>query len=310
MNDINITKDEITLKELIVNFIKILAFLKKQLIKLIIVGLIGGIFGFIYASREPVKYIAKTIFILEDSKNGGSNFGGLASLAGQFGVDVSGGAGGGMFTGDNILLYFKSSSLAKEVLLSVYDSSKKTTIADEYSEIYNLTSQWEKINNIGRVKFPPISLETKYSRLKDSLLQTIISDINSTKVNVQRVDKKSGFIEVSVKMINEDIAKIYCERLVQIAVEKYLNVKTKRQKATVEKLQARVDSIALVLNQKTYTNAHLQTNMSTMDINPMYKTQSTVASEKNIRDKNLLTNIFVTVSQNLELAKLDRKSVV
>jgi hypothetical protein len=48
----------------------------------------------------------------------------LASLAGQFGVDVGGASGSAVvLSGDNILLYFKSESLAREVLLSKYDST-------------------------------------------------------------------------------------------------------------------------------------------------------------------------------------------
>ena len=69
------------------------------------------------------------------------------------------------------------------------------------------------------------------------------------------------------------LAKKYCERIVQRVVERYINVKIKRQKATVDKLQARVDSIANLLQQKTYSGASLQNTSSVMDINPLYRTK-------------------------------------
>jgi len=101
--------DEISLKELILKIKEWVAYLKTQWWKIAIAGFMGGIIGFVYAWMQPITYTAKTTFVVEDAKSSGGNLGGLASLAGQFGVDVgSGGGGGGLLSGDNILLYFKS----------------------------------------------------------------------------------------------------------------------------------------------------------------------------------------------------------
>ena len=75
------------------------------------------------------------------------------------------------------------------------------------------------------------------------------------------------------------------------------------QKNTVEKLQSRVDSIARLLNQKTISSAALVTSANTLDINPLYKSNSIVATENTIRDKTMLSTIFAAATQNLELAK-------
>lgn len=302
-NSINSEIDEISLRDLILKIKEWFNFLSSKWKFILFIGLIGGIVGLIYSSGKPIIYSAKITFILEEGKSGSSGLGGLASLAGQFGVDVGSGAGANILSGDNILAYFKSPSLAREVLLSEYDTSKGETIADVYAKVYRLNENWEKNKQIGKVKFASLSPYSNYTRVQDSLLQKISESIITNQFNVTRPDKKASFIDVSVSMQNEILAKKYCERIVQRVVDRYINTKTQRQKATVDKLQFRVDSIASLLRQKTISGASLQNTSSTMDINPLYRTGTSVAVETTIRDKTLLSNIFVSVTQNLEMAK-------
>lgn len=302
-NQVTNSSDEISLKELLQKAGEWWRYLKTQWWKIAIVGFLGGVIGFVYAWMQPITYTAKTTFVVEEAKSGTSGLGGLASLAGQFGVDVGGGSAGGLFSGDNILLYFRSPSLAREVLLTQYDSSSNQSVADIYSTVYELKEEWGGDNKIGKVNFPPTVLNKAFSRLQDSLLQTMIEVILKKQFTVAKTDKKAGFIDVTTTMQNEALAKVYCERIVQLAVEKYVRIKTQRQKATVDKLQARVDSIANLLRQKTVSVASLQTSSTTMDINPLYKTGTAVAVETTGRDKTMLATIFASVSQNLEMAK-------
>lgn len=295
--------DEISLKDLLQKVGEWWRYLKTQWWKIAIVGFLGGVMGIVYAWMQPINYTAKITFVVEEGKSGTSGLGGLASLAGQFGVDIGGGSGGGLFSGDNILLYFKSPSLAREVLLTPYDSSSNQSVADVYSTIYELKTAWKKNEKIGQVIFPPLSVGKVYTRLQDSLLQKMIDGILKKQFTVAKTDKKAGFIDVTATMQNEMLAKVYCERIVQLAVEKYIGIKTQRQKATVDKLQVRVDSIANLLRQKTVSGATLQTSSSTMDINPLYKTGTAVAVETTVRDKTMLATIFASVTQNLEMAK-------
>lgn len=301
---INYSSDEISLKQLIEKVREWWIFLETKWLKIVLVGFIGGSLGFLYAWMQPIIYTAKITFVVEEGKSSSTGLGGLASLAGQFGVDVGGASGGGVLSGDNILLYFKSESLAREVLLSRYDSLTSKSLADVYSEVYELKKKWADNSNVGKVDFVPISpTSKKYSRLQDSLIQSITFEILKNQFVVSKTDKKAGFIEVSAKMENEKLAKLYCERIVKVAVDRYINIKTQRQKITVEKLQARVDSVSNLLGKKTVSSAALQTSSSTMDINPLYKTGTAVAVETTVRDKTMLATIFASVVQNLELAK-------
>lgn len=295
--------DEISLKELIQKLREWVAYLKTQWWKIAIAGIIGGAIGFVYAWMQPITYTAKTTFVVEDAKSGGG-LSGLASLAGQFGVDVGGGGGGGLIAGDNILLYFKSESLAREVLLSPWDSSGKQSLADRYIQTHGFQEKWAENKKIGYVSFPVDTYGSNYSRLQDSLLQVLINDhIINKQFAINRIDRKAGFIQLSVTMQNEALAKVYCDRLVDIAVKRYVVLKTERQQKTVDKLQARVDSISDLLNRKTSASAALQTAAATMDVNPLYKTSTTIATELTARDKTMLTTVFGEVVKNLELAK-------
>lgn len=294
--------DEISLKELIQKLGEWFAYLKTQWWKIAIAGIIGGALGFLYAWMQPITYTAKTTFVVEDAKSGPS-LGGLASLAGQFGVDVGGGGGGGLIAGDNILLYFKSESLAREVLLSPWDSLGRKCFADAYVEAYELNKIWQDNPSIGKVSFSIKNGPIQNVRIQDSLLQEIIRSISKNKFSIGRVDKKAGFLEVSVTSISEDWAKRFCDKIVEVAVKRYLSLKTERQQKTVDKLQARVDSIGSLLNLKTTASASLQTALSTMDVNPLYRTGTAVASELSSRDKTMLAAVYGEVVKNLELAK-------
>jgi hypothetical protein len=297
--------DEISLKELFHKLGIWWRFIKKQWVKIIIIGFIGACIGLLYAWMRPINYKAKITFVVEEGKSGTSSLGGLASLAGQFGVDVGGvGGGAGVLSTDNILLYFKSESLSREVLLSRYDSLTNKSIADIYAEVYELKKKWADNEKIGKVDFPPTGTTNKmYSRLQDSLIQTITDEILKTQFVVTKTDKKAGFIEVIVNLENELLSKFYCERIVKVAIDRYINFKTQKQKIIVDKLQVRVDSVANLLGKKTASGAALQTSSSTMDINPLFKTGTAVAVETTIRDKTMLATIFASAIQNLELAK-------
>lgn len=291
---------EITFKELIQELRIWIDYLKTKWIKIAIACILGGAVGYLYAFLQPITYTAKTTFVVEEAKSGGS-LSSLASLAGQFGVDLGSNAGGGLITGDNILLYFKSESLIREVLLSPWDS--KLSIADKYLELNGLKKSWEKDSTWKTFKIPVKEKNISYTRKQDSLLQLVVKNIIKTELQISRVDKKAGFLELSSTMIDEELSKRFNDQLVKSAVDQYVSLKTERQKKTVQKLQQRADSIARLLNVRTSISASLQTKMSTMDVNPIFKTSSSISAEVTSRDKTMLGAIYVEVVKNLEMAK-------
>jgi hypothetical protein len=294
-SQLTIDSDEISLKELIEKFVQVFKYLLARWVVILIAGLIGGMIGFYNASKKPIRYIAKMTFVVEDAKAGG----GIASLAGQFGFDVGGGGGGSIFSGDNILLFLKSESLVRETLLTRLDEKNESTLADRYAEVNKLKEGWSKNEKIGNIQFSKFTFEN-LPRKEDSLLQGIEAGIIKNELAIARPDKKASFIEAKATTLDEAFSKIFLDRLVKVATDRYVESKTKTKASNVAMLQRRADSLSAVLNNKTYSAAASQ--QSLVDVNPALKT-SAINSEITTRDKTMAATVFAEVVKNLELSK-------
>ena len=291
------SSDEISIKELIQKMQSLCKFLLSKWLVILLFGILGAAIGFGYAFLQPIKYTSKLSFVVEDGKSGG---GGLASLAGQFGFDLGGaGGGGGVFSGDNILLFLKSEGLVRETLLTSYDELGKTTLADRYAEVAKLKEGWEKNPKVGVVEFSPFVAKVM-PRKEDSLMQAIVKGIILSELSVSKPDKKASFIEVKVSSKDELFAKLFAERLVKVATDRYIESKTKTKALNIAKLQYKADSLTALLNNKTYAAAASQ--QSLVDANPALRT-APIASEISSREKTMAATIFAEVVKNLEISK-------
>lgn len=293
--------DEISFAEIKTKIKSWLFHLKQYWSKLLLVGILGGLLGLLYAFITPKKFKAKLSFVVEEGK---STTGGLASLAGQLGFDVgssSTGGTSGLLYGENLLLFLKSNNLTKEVLLTPYDTLKNYSLADKYAEVYKLRKKWTKSRKINQTVFFPVTHTLPFTRLQDSLLHLICERILLKEIKVERPEKKASFINVETILRDELLSKYYCERLVTKAVAKYIYYKTMRQKTNVDRLQQRADSIGNILNNKTFISASDQEKI--LDVNPAART-ATVNAEMSSRDKTMMLTLFGEVVKNLEIAKV------
>ncbi len=140
---------------------------------------ITALIGVLIAWLTPITYTSKLTFVLEEGK---SNAGGLSSLAGQFGVDLNSITGSSnMLAGDNIIGLLMSKKMVEKSLLTNYDNSNQS-LADIFSEEYNLQKKWKK--KFGKkIKFSPIQTRHNYTRTQDSLLNLIEMNIIHDKLN-------------------------------------------------------------------------------------------------------------------------------
>lgn len=290
-------QDEVSVKELVFRFRSIFSYLLSKWLVILIVGLAGAGLGITYAFLQPVKYMYRLSFVAEDQKSG---MGGLAAIAGQFGFDLGGAASGGVFSGDNVLLFLKSENLCRESLLTNYDSAGTQLLADKYAEVYELKKSWAKEKGIGPVDFS-LYKNGKLPRLQDSLVQIIVQRILKKDLDVSKPDKKASFVVVSATMRDELLSKFFCERLVKIATDKFIESKTRTMAINVAKLQYRADSLGALLNSSTYTAAAAQQML--VDLNPALRSAS-VNAEISSRNKTMIGTIFAEVVKNLEIAKV------
>lgn len=284
-------------RELFIRVKELILFLKSKWVRIILAGLFGSIIGILLAIFTPVRYIAKLTFVVEESN---ASRGGLSSLAGQFGFDIGNSGGGSLFAGDNILLFLKSESLCRETLLTPYDEIGKLTLADRYAEVKNLKKSWIKSKEIGEVNFAKDGGKV-ITRIEDSLLQVIIKKhILANDLFVMKPDKKASFIQVIMSTRDEKLSLLFSQRLVKIASDKFIESKTKPRAENVAILQRRADSLANLLEDKSYKAASSQQVL--VDVNPALKT-APIAAEISAREKSMVGTIFAEVVKNLELGK-------
>jgi hypothetical protein len=193
----------------------------------------------------------------------------------------------------------RSHKKIKNTLINHFGKSTTISIADEYARTSKLSESWgKKYNNGKAVRFPLDS--AGYTRLQDSLLQVITQRIIQKELSVGKPDKKLSFFEATVTMHNEALAQVFTTRLIDQATRFYIYTKTKRQRNNVNRLQARADSIGLILNQRTYSAS--QANNIMLDVNPAYPTAN-VGVELKERDKLVLQTIYSEIVKNLEISR-------
>lgn len=291
-------QDEISLKELILKIQKWVKYLRNRWLIILIGGGIGAGLGLAYALIKKPVYIAELTFVLEDSKS--SPFGGYASVASQFGIDLGGASSSGVFSGDNILEFLKSRLMVEKTLLSplIYKENLQS-LADYYIEMNDLRASWSEDSLLKNTHFPIGPDRKDFSLQQDSILNSIYTGITKKNLKVTKPDKKLSFISVECTTKDEVFSKAFTERLVKEAIDFYVQTKTQRSKITVNTLQQKADSLESLLNRKTYTAAASQD----MNLNPA-RSMAGVRTELVVRDKVVLQTMYAEVVKNLELSRM------
>lgn len=291
---------EISLLELVLKIREWFFYLFNKWVIILLLGVIGGTLGFLYAwSKKPI-YTATTSFVMEDSRN--SSLGQYAGLAALAGVNV-GGSGGGLFMGDNLLELYKSRTMLQKTLLSygLFDG-KQDLLINRYIKINKLREGWDKKANLKGISFQiPFK---NYTRLHDSIMTAIISDINKTSLTVNKPDKKLGIINVDVKSKDEQFAKCFNDRVVATVNQFYIETKTKKQNTNILILQHQADSVKKMLNVAIGGTA------SSLDANPNANPALQilrVPSQRKQIDVQANSAIYAEIVKNLELAKLSSR---
>lgn len=291
-------EDEISIKDLILKIQEWGKYLwSKWLVILIFVSLGGGL-GLVYALVKKPLYVAELTFVLEDGKS--NALGTYAGLVSQLGIDFGGGSSSGVFSGDNILEFLKSRLLVEKALLSpIILNGKVGSLADHYIDMNGLRESWKKNPSLKNLGYPVGVSRKGFTLQQDSILNSIYEKIITKNLSVTKPDKKLSFISVECTTKDEIFSKAFTERLVNEAIDFYVQTKTQRSKITVNNLQTKADSLESLLNRKTYFVAASQD----MNLNPA-RNMAGVNTELATRDKVMLQTMYAEVVKNLEISKL------
>jgi hypothetical protein len=303
---INMESDEISLKGIIFKILKLWEYLLSRWLVVLLFGLLGAALGFTYAFFSKTVYTATTTFVLDDEKGSGG-LGNLAGLASMAGVDL-GGAGGGIFQGDNILGLYKSRTMLQQTLLtSVNIGEKKELLVDRYIAFNILNGSWSDKSEIKALPFLVDTLNErnqylKPNRLRDSILGVIVLDLNRNYLTVAKPDKKLSTIQVDVKAKDEFFAKAFNDALVKNVNEFYINTKTKKTLKNVQILQHKTDSVKRVMNGAIYTAVAV--GDATPNLNPTRQVQRVAPAQKAQFSTETNKAILAEMVKNLEMTKM------
>ena len=297
MEQVTQQTDEISLKELIQKAGEIVSYLKTQWWKLMLLGLLGGVGGFIYAKFSKPKYTAKLTFALAES---GDKMGGIGSIASQFGVDLMGGGSAGAFSGDNLLELMKSRLLVEKTLLTVVDSAgKPKLLVNQYID-FNKPKKPKprKPEDPLPVYFTGHEDKQGYSLAQDSFLAKVSADLTKTHLQVAKMDKKLAIVSVSFTGKDQWFAKNFTQILTQNVTEFYVETKTGQMRKNVKMMEHKVDSVKQALGQAMYGVA------SEVDGNQfLVRGVAKVPQAKKQLEIQVLSTMYGELIKNLELSR-------
>jgi hypothetical protein len=299
MNEQN-ENDEISLKDLLEKAKEWFSYLVSQWKIIVLAGIIGAALGLTYSfSKKPV-YTATLSFALEDEKSGGG-LGGALGLASSFGIDLGGG-GGSLFTGSNLTELFKSRSMVEQTLLTpVRYEGKNISLAEMYIGNQEWRESWKDEPKFASLQFLPNANRKGYSRVQDSILGVMYTDLSKNGLVVGQKDKKIAIISIDVSSTNELFAKYFTEALVKQVSDFYIETKSKKSRENMDILVRQTDSIRRELNGAITGVA--VANDNTFGLNPAMNVRRAPSARRQV-DVQANTAILTELVKQTELAKV------
>ncbi len=291
--------DEITLKELLEKAKEWYSYLLSQWKIIVLAGVVGAALGLAYSlSKKPI-YTATLSFALEDEKGGGMS--GALGLASSLGLDL-GGSAGGMFTGSNLTVLFKSRSMVEETLMQpVQDGNDTISLAEMYIRIMEWRKVWQQKPKLNAIQFPPLTKRKYFTREHDSIMGKMYEDLTKTSLTVAQKDKKISIISIDVKSENEAFAKAFTETLAKQVSDFYVATKSKKSRMNMNILQHQTDSIRAELNGAITGVA--VANDNTFMLNPALNVNRAPSAKRQV-DVQANTAILTELVKQTELAKV------
>ena len=287
---------EINLKTLILNVIKLNKLILSKWKIVLIYLIIGLTIGYLYAKDKKSQYISELTFIVEDDN-------GLSSdnlLASTIGVEL-GGKNKGMYSGENLIELLKSRKMIEKTLLASVPYKKKIiTLVEYYIIEKKLRLKWNENKKIKNIEFKPNKQRCNFSFEEDSILGTISEQLK-TELIISQKNKKSSILTIEISSTNELFAKYFTELLTTIVAKEYIENKSKKAKINMLILQKQTDSVRNELNNAISGVAIANDN--TFNLNPALNVHKIPSArrEVDIQANNLILSELI---KQLEISKV------
>ncbi len=269
---------------------------------ILLFALIGLGYAYYKTKDYHTTYTGKVTFVLSsETGNSSAGFGGLAS---QLGLGNSG-SSAGVFTGENILLFFKSKKVFKIALFRKIPE-KNESLINYFTRTFGFNAGW----NTPRLKnaFPFPDDAAQLTPVQDSLFNSIQGFIISAPGYFEptKPDKKLVFYEVTSTTPDEMFSAYLPKFIVEETANFYISTKTQRAKQNLVMIQHQVDSLGRILNRTLASTA--QTTYVPFGINPgiaaqmapVKKAEAAIGGAKS----SVLSGAYGQMVSSLEAAKV------
>ena len=273
-----------------VKLIDVLLYLAKRWYFIILATLLGGAIGYYKIRNIQPTYTANISFVLSTESKGNN---GLAGLAAQLGFDGTTGSPENIFSGDNIIEFFKSRNLIGSALQSIVDSASHKSLLNYIAE-HRYKNVYAKIGPFG-------NNPKTYNNQQTNLYRSIISYVSGAFM-VYKKDKKLIFYIISSTSTDPAIAYYISKYMLDQTSQYFIDTKTKVSSNSVSLLQHEADSLALVLSH-TYTSSAAVIDR-TYNLNPSISIQRSSSMFSQAK-ANAFAGAYTEVMRNLEIAKIN-----
>ncbi len=268
-------------------------YLKSKLLWIFLAGIICGLYGIYYASKQQPVYTAQLTFA---SDIGQSGMGAYAGIASQLGLDVGGGES--IFEGDNLMELLRSRLLVQKTFLTpVSINGKNELLVDYYIDSREMRKQWKNNPVLSKITFsaapqPP-------DRNRDSIMKLFYGNIVNGSLTIDRIDRRLNIISATLQDNDELFAKLFIEHLVDNAIQYYTNFKIAKARQNVQILQKQTDSVRNLVSGNIVSIA----SESDLNINPLRQLPKANIQRKGI-DIQVNTALYGELVKNLELSRM------
>lgn len=270
-------------------------FLSKWVVILLLV-IVSGTLSLLNTLNKKPTYTGTLTFVLA---NNSSSNNGLASIAGQFGIDVGGSGGNSAFEGDNMIELLKSHRIIKGALLKTLSGEKKN-LANIIGEELGFFENWRRKEAL-KAQLPFPENGEKITPIQDSLLNIMHVFLLNNSIKLSKRDKKLSFYDASVTSTTEIISGYLVQNIVNEAAKMYIETKTKIARENLSMLQREADSLRTKLSGTIYASAnHID---QTFNLNPALQIQRAPIQQNQLQAQ-VLGAAYGEVIKNLEIAKI------
>ena len=291
-NPANMESDEISLKELILKLKDVWKLFISNIKTILLVSLIGGVLGLVFAWMSKPVYQAKMTFVMRaESNNMLSSLSGLTSL---LGAGTSAASASPM---DRIIELLGSDRIVGEALLSIaVVDGKNDVLANHLIRIQEFDKDWEDDTLLSKASFTAKDVYTTLSLSQRKAIKVLTVFIAGKKgILSKSFDKKSGIITMNVKHHHESFSIALSNVLYGYLVDFYSKEAVSTISSKVEVLQNKVDSIRNALGATQSASAR----QADQGLGILLQQDRVQQKNLGVRE-SILTVMFAEAQKNLE----------